>query len=181
MAMTIDGSNGLTFPNSSTQTVAAPGTLATLQNTTSGTAINFTGIPSSAKRITMMFNGVSTNGSSIPIVRIGSGSIDTTGYLSTGVQLVDAATVNALTDTTGFQIRYANASLFINGSIILTTMGGNIWVVQGCMSNSVAGTGYAYMTSGAKTLSGALDRVQLTTVGGTDTFDAGSMNILYEY
>ena len=33
---------------------------------------------------------------------------------------------------------------------------------------------------GSVTLSGALDRVVLTTVGGTDTFDAGSVNIIYE-
>ena len=29
-------------------------------------------------------------------------------------------------------------------------------------------------------LAGALDRVRITTVNGTDTFDAGSINILYE-
>ena len=34
--------------------------------------------------------------------------------------------------------------------------------------------------AGRVTLSGALDRVRVTTVNGTDTFDAGSINILYE-
>jgi hypothetical protein len=29
-------------------------------------------------------------------------------------------------------------------------------------------------------LSGTLDRVRITTANGTDTFDAGSINILYE-
>lgn len=31
-----------------------------------------------------------------------------------------------------------------------------------------------------KTLSATLDRVRLTTVNGTDTFDAGLVNIIYE-
>jgi hypothetical protein len=29
-------------------------------------------------------------------------------------------------------------------------------------------------------LSGTLDRIRLTTVNGSDTFDAGSINIIYE-
>ena len=49
---------------------------------TSGTSIDFTGIPSWAKRITVMFNGVSTNGTSQQLIQIGSGSVNATGYSS---------------------------------------------------------------------------------------------------
>jgi hypothetical protein len=36
------------------------------------------------------------------------------------------------------------------------------------------------LIAGHVSLSGALDRIRLTTVNGTDTFDAGSVNIIYE-
>jgi hypothetical protein len=34
--------------------------------------------------------------------------------------------------------------------------------------------------AGSVTLSATLDRIRITTVNGTDTFDAGSINIAYE-
>jgi hypothetical protein len=37
-----------------------------------------------------------------------------------------------------------------------------------------------FSSSGTKSLSATLDRIRITTVNGTDTFDAGSINILYE-
>jgi hypothetical protein len=153
-------------------------TLGTAQATTSGTAINFTSIPSWVKRITVMFNAVSTNGTSIAVVRIGAGSVDATGYLGSGAQFVDAASNNLSTETTGYQIRNANAANNLNGAITLTLFGSNTWVAHGGLSSSIAG--YAFFITGTKVLSGTLDRLQLTTVGGTDTFDAGSINIMYE-
>lgn len=42
------------------------------------------------------------------------------------------------------------------------------------------GTAVASTSGGTISLAGALDNVRLTTVNGTDTFDAGSINILYE-
>lgn len=37
-----------------------------------------------------------------------------------------------------------------------------------------------WIQSGDLLLSGTLDRVRITTANGTDTFDAGTINILYE-
>jgi hypothetical protein len=57
-------------------------------------------------------------------------------------------------------------------------MGSNTWIASGVTGfDDIAAT---TMTGGRKTLSGTLDRVRLTTVNGTDTFDAGSVNIMYE-
>jgi hypothetical protein len=53
----------------------------------------------------------------------------------------------------------------------------NIWVASGYVKSS---TTINVITSGSKTISGTLDRIRLTTTGGTDTFDAGSINIFYE-
>ena len=144
---------------------------------TSGTSIDFTGIPSWVKRITVMFNVVSTNGTSNYLVQIGSGSPTTSGYSgSCGVTTTGVATVNI---TTGFGL-YNNigAGTIFSGAMTILSMGSNLWVASGVFGMSGAiGT---MPTGGSVTLGGTLDRIRLTTVNGTDTFDAGSVNILYE-
>ncbi len=154
-------------------------TSGTAQASTSGTSIDFTGIPSWAKRITVMFNGVSTNGTSLKQIQLGdSGGFETTGYLGASVQLTDSASVNAATITTGFGIRSPNAADLINGAVVITNLTSNTWVAQGALTDSSRGAGY--LVGGAKALSDVLTQVRITTVGGADTFDAGSINILYE-
>jgi len=156
-----------------------PLTQSTAQASTSGTSIDFTGIPSWVKRITVMFNGVSTNGTSNKQIQLGdSGGFETTGYLGASVQLTDAASVNAATITTGFGIRSALAADTINGAVVITNLTSNTWAAQGALTDSSRGAGY--LVGGAKALSDVLTQVRITTVNGTDAFDAGSVNILYE-
>ena len=151
----------------------------TAQASTSGTSIDFTSIPSWVKRITVMFNGVSTNGTSNKQIQLGdSGGFETTGYLGASVQLTDAASVNAATTTTGFGIRSPLAADTINGAVVITNLTSNTWVAQGALTDSSRGAGY--LVGGAKALSDVLTQVRITTVNGTDAFDAGSINILYE-
>jgi hypothetical protein len=144
---------------------------------TSGTSIDFTGIPSWVKRITVMFSGVSTSGTSPFLIQIGSGSVDATGYISTSCGVVDAGAVGSNSSTAGFIIRSVFAANVCSGSLTLTNISGNIWT-----SSHVAkmNTNTCVLGGGDKSLSGTLDRVLITTVNGTDTFDAGSINILYE-
>ena len=162
---TVAGSTGILYPLTSGTAVAS----------TSGTSIDFTSIPSWVKRITVMFNGVSTNSTSIKQVQIGAGSITTTGYISTGVNLSTVSVVTSL--TSGFVLYSNNASDTISGVMVLTLVSGNIWVSS---HSSKIATNIAITGGGDITLSGVLDRIRLTTVNGTDTFDAGSVNILYE-
>lgn len=154
----------------------------TAQASTSGTSIDFTSIPSWVKRITVMFNGVSTSGTSAPIIQLGdSGGVETTSYVSTALG-IQTSTAVAANSTAGFLVvtptMYA-ASSTINGSVSITTLSTNLWVVAGATSRE-AGSATGYSTAGSKSLSDTLDRIRITTVGGTDTFDAGSINILYE-
>ena len=170
----------LTSPTITGAVVSAMGssilTSGTAQASTSGTAIDFTGIPSWAKRITVMFNGVSTNSTSLVQVQIGAGAIISTGYLSTSSNL-STGTGQIATSTAGFIINSTSALDTRSGHMILTSFGSNIWV---CSSTLKASTSYTIWGGGDVTLGGALDRVRITTVNGTDTFDAGSINILYE-
>ena len=143
--------------------------------TTSGTSIDITGIPSWAKRITVIFNGVSTNGSVNKLFQLGtSGGIVSSGYTST-VAITGPTTAGA-TSTAGYIMWGSSAPEVLEGHAIITHMGSNIWVFS---STCRITTQYMQMSSGSVTLSGTLDRIRLTTVA-SDTYDAGSINIFYE-
>jgi len=144
---------------------------------TSGTSIDFTGIPSWAKRVTVMFNGVSLSGTANGLVQLGAGSFETAGYLG-GATVQYVGAIEAANATNGLLIPMAQAGRVCHGALVLNHVGSNLWVSFGSFGfSNAAGSGTA---GGSKTLSGTLDRVRITTVNGTDTFDAGSINILYE-
>jgi len=149
----------------------------TAQATTSGTAIDFTGIPSWVKRVTVMLNGVSLSATANLLVQIGSGSFTTSGYVSSSCA-VSSGTINSTsgsTSTAGFISHFSLATAACSGQITLTNVTGNTWVA----SHSIGGNADARFGGGTLTLSGVLDRVRITSTS-TDTFDAGSINILYE-
>lgn len=149
-------------------------TLATAQNTTSGTAIDFTGIPSWVKRITVMFNGVSTNGTSAFIVQLGAGSVASSGYLSSSSYGTTAI------NTTAGMIAASNltSATLQTGLFMASNITGNTWISSATVGAN-AGAASIAASIGSVALSGTLDRIRITTASG-DTFDAGSVNILYE-
>lgn len=156
-------------------------TLATAQATTSGTAIDFTSIPSWVKRITVMFNGVSTNGTSVPIVQLGtSGSgIVTAGY--TGSSSIIAGTVSTANNTVGIGLAPSwGAAITVSGTMVITLLNAatGLWSASSCVGDS--GAANTFVGGSAITLSGTLDRLRFKPQNGTDTFDAGSVNIMYE-
>lgn len=157
----------------------APLVSGTAVASTSGTSIDFTGIPSWVKRITVMFSAVSTNGSSGFAIQLGtSGGIENTGYLSGCSYAQISNQSQAANSTTSLLCAFTTTAALTNaGSISISLVGSNAWVSSGTICTSST---YNYFSGGAKTLSGTLDRLRIITVNGTDTFDAGSINILYE-
>lgn len=146
---------------------------------TSGTSIDFTGIPSWVKRITVMFNGVSTNGTSSFLIQLGdSGGVENTGYFGTSHYISTGASPTS--STAGYLVNTLAQVSTIYGQMIISLLdaSSNSWVESGNFS-SPSGN-FAMYSSGAKSLSATLDRIRITTVNGTDTFDAGTINILYE-
>jgi hypothetical protein len=150
-------------------------TLGTAVASTSGTAIDFTGIPSWVKRVTVMFDGVSTTSTSPIGVAVGTSA----GFITSGYE--GGASNQAATFTANTNCLLINAASIAAGAhrghAILTLISSNRWIFSAGVQNgstNLAGAG------GAITLSGTLDRVRITTVNGTDTFDAGSINIMYE-
>jgi hypothetical protein len=147
--------------------------------TASGTAIDFTGIPSWVKRITVMFNGVSTNGTSIPMLQIGdAGGIETTGYLGAS-SICSGGGTTSNNFTTGFGAGGILAANLLHGSFALSLVdSANTWAISGVVGGS--SSAFTVLTGGTKTLSATLDRIRIATVNGTDTFDAGTINIMFE-
>lgn len=148
----------------------------TTQATTGATAIDFSGIPAGVRRVTVMVAGISTNGVSDPIIQIGAGSVTTTGY--NGYYFL--TTTYRGTISSGIYLNSPTAATsVISGITTICLMGSNLWSFASVMTDSGNALG-STQCSGYITLGGTLDRVRLTTMGGTNTFDAGSVNVLYE-
>ena len=184
MSLVLDGTAGVTFPASQTPSMTAYQggvlTSGTAVASTSGTSIDFTSIPSWVKRITVMFNGVSTNGTSPLMVQLitGSSAPTTSGYLGSANGYFDGSPSGSV-HSAGFKVSSGNAaSNLINGSMIISNVTGNTWAEMSLTSCS--NTSNSALSSGSVPLAAALTGVRITTVNGTDTFDAGSINILYE-
>lgn len=148
------------------------------QPTTSGLSIDFIDIPSWVKRITVVLNGVSTDGTSFVQIQLGdSGGIETTGYFGTVTTITGANTCGIATSTSGFVVVGSTAGALRAGILSIVNITGNIWIASGTFDEGAAQAG---STQGAKELSATLDRIRLTTVNGTDAFDAGTATIIYE-
>ena len=188
MTVVISGTTGVTTPGvtdtgalsvTGITTLGALGssviTSGTAVASTSGTAVDFTSIPSWVKRITVMFKAVSTSGTSPLQIQIGSGSVQTSGYASsywfasTGSNII----------TSGFVVSPMVAAYYIDGIATIVNFGSNNWVFSS-ISNLLLNTNVGSQAVGDTALSGTLDRIRITTINGTDTFDLGSINILYE-
>ena len=175
--------NGTKFiRDDGTLAVPAAGiTLGTMVASTSGTSIDFTGITAGAKSITLMYSGVSTSGTSNYRVQIGdSGGVETSGYLGSGAGIAGTVTAT-ISGTAGFDIPTgASAASVVHGSLHLSLMDAttNLWVISGALGHSDSAR--VDIVAGSKALSATLDRVRFTTINGTDTFDAGNLNISWE-
>jgi len=178
MSTVIDGSASVTINSGAILGI----TSGTAVASTSGTSIDFTSIPSWVKRITVMYSGVSTSGTSNFLVQIGAGSVTTSGYVSGGLASQAAASSSAgVTSTAGF-IAVAGingATQSQTGIVTLLNITSTNWIAASVTAESSDGN-RTTVASGTLALGGTLDRVRITTVNGTDTFDAGTVNIMYE-
>lgn len=180
MTVIINGSAGVT-----TTTGAVYNSIqsATAQPTTSGTTIPITGIPSWVKRVTVMFQGVTISGSTL-ILQIGSTTYESSGYVSTAFGVANSGNLmTALSNTGAFQLSSVATAGVFNGTVVLTLLNSstNLWSSSGNLSNTGGGFTGGFGNAGSKTISGGtLGQLRLNTNSGTDTFTAGSINILYE-
>jgi hypothetical protein len=152
-------------------------TLGTAQSPVSPfpTVITFTSIPSWAKRITLIFNNVSTSGTANYLIQLAdSGGAENTGYASIANDYG-----GGVASVEGFIVTRSSITAIgtVSGTVsIYNAFNSNLWISSGAVgSNSVIA-----VSTGSKTLSSTLTGLNILTVGGTNTFDAGSINIMYE-
>jgi hypothetical protein len=171
-SITVDAQGRLTSASNG----SVPGLSSGTKQTPSGvTYVDFTGIPSTVKRITVLFSGLSFNGSADLLVQLGtSGGIETSGYTATWAP--SSGLGSGGTSTAGFITRIGAPSGAAAGTMTIGLLGSNEW----CESFVTGFGGGTTMGGGYKTTSGTVDRIRITSTTGTDTFDAGSVNILYE-
>jgi hypothetical protein len=191
MPITISGdSPNLTSPNISSPTITGAVvssmassviTSGTAQASTSGTSITFTGIPSWVKRVTVNISGVSTNGTASLRFRIGPvAGVETSGYLGTTTGFA-TSTLASIQFTAGFDLNDGGTAAAVrNGAFIFSLLDSttNTWTCIG--ANGQSNTNNAGFLAGSKSIAGTLSVLSVTTQNGTDTFDAGIINILYE-
>jgi hypothetical protein len=166
--------DGVTSVNGNTGAVTTL-TLGTVA-TASGSTIDFTGIPSTVKRLTVMLRGISLSGSDRILVQIGSGSFTTSGYVATSGIFTTGGATNAVSSTSAFILLAGDSAAIITGQMVITNISTNSWVQSGTFKRSTSSMEFS---AGDVSIGGALDRVRIT-VSGTNTFDAGTINILYE-
>lgn len=181
MTIVLNGTTGIEFPTSNTPSFTnyqgSVVVASTAVASTSGTAIDFTALPSWIKKITIIFRGTSLSATANLLVQLGTGSTTytTSGYISTG----NAATgggnsINS--STTGFNMVVGTAARITSGHMVITNITGNNWVSSHAAKSD---TGTVLCGAGDVSLGALLTAVRITSTS-TDTFDAGSINIFYE-
>jgi hypothetical protein len=186
-SLVTDGSGALSFASRSRLVQE------TAVNPTSGTTVPFASIPSWAKRITVSLVNISTNGTSAEVLQIGdSGGYATTGYEAvcsyiSAVTPAISAGAGGVVNSQGFVLMGQTASTTTNllsGRVVLDlvgTFGGlTYWACSGVLGRVDTANYFQKFVAGNKGLSGTLDRIRLTTLTGTATFDGGLVNIIYE-
>jgi hypothetical protein len=178
MAIVLDGTSGMTLPGAGTGIQIGSLTMGTAQ-TASGTSVVFTNIPSWVERVTVLFRSVSTSGTSNQIIQFGTGgtpTYTTSGYLGSCATST-GATVTAF--STGFMVNNSVAAATVSqGIITFIKIADNTWCESGTLGLSDSTN--TRLSAGSVALAAALTALRITTVNGTDTYDGGTINILYE-
>lgn len=144
----------------------------------SGATVSFTGIPSWARRITILLSGVSTVAAGLPAIRAGSGSYEASGYDSVNNAIGATSVGSSASATTSWDLQNSGGSANVyTGQVVITKVNGTLYTISGQVRYSTLSTA---LSVGFKTFAGTIDRVQLLMSTGADTFNGGTMNVMWE-
>jgi hypothetical protein len=176
-ASTVGQFNSTGFTGNSATATYAPLISGTAQ-AASGPTVSFTGIPSWAKRITVLLSAITTVASGTPAIRAGAGSYEATGYesINSNIQTSTAAS-SASVNTSWDLVTAGNSTYTYTGNIVITKVTGTTYTI---CSQLRFNTTLSTFTTGYKTFSGNISQLQLCMSTGTDTFNGGTINVMYE-
>lgn len=149
--------------------------------TTSGVAVDLNSLPTWAQRITVIPDKVSTSGTDQVCLQLGtSASFETTSYEGSScfINSTAGAAVAANIGSGGFSLPLTNSASTRSGRFVLERVDGNVWECCGDIGDTA--TAAVVLVRGRKSLSGALTRIRLTTILGSDTFDGGQVSMIVE-
>jgi len=178
-------SNGTAWISSALSGGITVGTAVSPAGGNTTTAIDFTGIPATAKRVLINFNNITANSSQIYLyVQIGAGSFVTSGYKNATTDSSYGYNSDQLISGSGFLLTtfVFGSTSNVYGTVILNSFGSNTWIethTLGSVPTASAGSA----GGGALTLSGTLDRVRIAALNNSAAVCAligGSINIMYE-
>ena len=176
--LSINAAGAATFTSPASSNLAV--NLQTAVATTSGTDIDFTGIPSGVKRVTLLFSETSLNGADDFLIQLGdSGGFETSGYISSVGHVINSQSGNVRSSTAGFIAGGGDTSTKLIGTMTLSLIvaGSYKWISALNVTQSTAVT---QCGGGQKSLSAELTQVRITRTG-SNTFDAGSVAISWEF
>ena len=138
---------------------------------TSGAAIDFTGIPSSAKRITIALSNVSITGAPNLVVQlINSRGAVVSNYVASSFY----PTAGYITSTSGFPFTTEVASTNVSGLMTICKLSTGKW------SAAHAGRLDHRSIAGGGTVTGAGEITGVRISANGSAFDAGSINVMWE-
>lgn len=152
-----------------------------LTSTGSGTSASITSVPSYAKRITITLQGVSLNGATELILRLGdTGGLENSGYTGVNARMGSSGGVYSGNSTSFILTESAQAGNVYDGVITLIrhNESTNCWVVSSTVTTQ--GANNMNICSGTKELSSALTQVSILSANGSSAFDAGSIGFQVE-
>lgn len=151
--------------------------LGTYTATTSGTTVDFT-VPAGTRRVLVNLVGVSQSGTDNLLIQLGdAGGVETSGYLSSSSNIASGGT-SVVTATAGFIINTGSAAFVTSGIAVLDLVDPATFL-WACSYSGKTSTAQVANGGGDKALSAELTTVRLTHTGA-NTFDAGSVNVIFE-
>ena len=139
----------------------------------------FVGIPSTAKRVTVIIRGLSS--ANMPKLLLGTSSgIKTTGYFGT-VYGYSGAGISTASISNGILLRDSGWTTSITAygmyTFVKLSDNDNSWTFSGQFGGNHANSSAGGRTDGSTSLDGPLSRIRLETSG---TFGGGTVNIMWE-
>lgn len=155
-------------------------TLGTLFTFSGETEKDFTGIPDWVSVVTVMMEGHDASGTSNGLVQIGdAGGIEASGYVGGAAYDDTGGGDGAITQSTGIALLSTGSPLSFSITLRRMDSGGLRWAAIGTYYTDTTNDRHG-STFSVKTLTARLDRIRITTANGSDTIDAGDVNIMYE-